>query len=98
MAVLTGQCDQAGAGALVGGGSAGLVNPEDAGFGAWLAALFPALPAAAGEAGKMIGRATSGLKNTLGMTTGAGAETFGTAWGRQRRRHQLSGQHARQCA
>ena len=35
----------------------------------------------AGEAGKLVGRGASSLaKNTLGMTTGAGAETFGTAY------------------
>jgi hypothetical protein len=66
---------------LVGGGSAGLVNPEDAGFGALVGGTLPGAVKVAGEAGKMIGRATSGLaKNTLGMTTGAGAETFGTAY------------------
>ena len=76
-----GNAIRAGAGALVGGGSAGLVNPEDAGFGALVGGTLPGAVKVAGEAGKMIGRATSGLaKNTLGMTTGAGAETFGTAY------------------
>ena len=68
-------------GALTGAASAGLVNPEDAGMGAVIGGALPGVVKIAGEAGKLAGRATSGLaKNTLGMTTGAGAETFGTAY------------------
>ncbi len=68
-------------GAISGGLSAGMVNPEDAGTGALVGGALPGVVKVAGEAGKMVGRAASGLaKNTLGMTTGAGAETFGTAY------------------
>ena len=68
-------------GAINGGLSAGLVNPEDAGTGAMIGGALPVAVKVAGEAGKLAGRATSSLaKNTLGMTTGAGAETFDTAY------------------
>lgn len=68
-------------GAVSGGMSAGMVNPEDAGMGAMVGGAMPAVTKAAGEAGKLIGNGVSTLaKNTLGMTTGAGAETFGTAY------------------
>lgn len=68
-------------GAISGGLSAGMVNPEDAGTGALVGGALPGVVKVAGEAGKLVGRAASGLaKNTLGMTTGAGAETFGTAY------------------
>lgn len=68
-------------GAVSGGASAGLVNPEDAGMGAAIGGALPGVVKVAGEAGKLVGRGASSLaKNTLGMTTGAGAETFGTAY------------------
>lgn len=68
-------------GAISGGVSAGLVNPEDAGTGALIGGALPGVVKVAGEAGKLAGNAISGAaKNTLGMTTGAGAETFGTAY------------------
>jgi hypothetical protein len=68
-------------GAISGGASAGLVNPEDAGMGMAAGAALPGVVKLAGETGKLAGNAISGLtKNTLGMTTGAGAETFGTAY------------------
>jgi hypothetical protein len=70
-----------GTGAAVGGTAAGMVNPEDAGAGALIGGALPGAVKVAGEAGKLAGRGISGLaKNTLGMTTGAGAETFGTAY------------------
>jgi hypothetical protein len=68
-------------GAVSGGASAGLVNPEDGGMGALAGGALPGVVKVAGEAGKLAGRGVSTLaKNTLGMTTGAGAETFGTAY------------------
>lgn len=68
-------------GAVSGGASAGLVNPEDAGMGAAIGGALPGVVKVAGETGKLLGNAVSGVaKNTLGMTTGAGAETFGTAY------------------
>lgn len=68
-------------GAVSGGVSAGLVNPEDAGKGVIIGGALPGVVKVAGEAGKLTGNAVSSLaKNTLGMTTGAGAETFSTAY------------------
>jgi len=76
-----GMATRAAGGAISGGLSAGLVNPEDAGTGALVGGALPGVVKVAGEAGKLAGRAGAGLaKNTLGMTTGAGAETFGTAY------------------
>lgn len=75
------QAIRAAGGAISGGASAGLVNPEDAGMGMVVGGAMPGVVKAAGEAGKVAGNAVAGLaKNTLGMTTGAGAETFGTAY------------------
>lgn len=68
-------------GAITGGTSAAMVNPEDAGTGALVGGLLPGAVKVAGETGKLIGRAASGIaKNTLGMTTGAGAETISNAY------------------
>lgn len=68
-------------GAVSGGASAGLVNPSDAGMGAAIGGALPSVVKVAGEAGKLTGRALSTVaKNTLGMTTGAGGETFSTAY------------------
>lgn len=68
-------------GSIAGGASAGLVNPEDATTGMMVGGAMPGVVKVAGEAGKLVGNGVSGLtKNTLGMTTGAGAETFGTAF------------------
>jgi hypothetical protein len=68
-------------GAVSGGASAGLVNPEDSPTGLLVGGALPGVVKVAGEAGKLTGKAISGLtKNTLGMTTGAGAETFSTAY------------------
>jgi hypothetical protein len=75
------QAVRAAGGAIAGGASAGLVNPEDAAMGALAGGVLPSVVKGAGEAGRLTGNAISGLtKNTLGMTTGAGAETFGTAY------------------
>lgn len=68
-------------GAVTGGASAGAVNPEDASTGMLVSGTIPAAAKLAGEAGKLTGKAAAGItKHTLGMTTGAGAETFGTAY------------------
>jgi hypothetical protein len=76
-----GAATRIGTGAAVGGTAAGMANPEDAGTGALIGGVLPGAVRVAGEAGKLAGKAVSGLtKNTLGMTTGAGAETFGTAY------------------
>lgn len=68
-------------GAVSGGAAAGLVNPEDAGMGALAGGALPGVVKVAGEAGRMIGNAGAGVaKHAIGATTGAGAETFGTAY------------------
>lgn len=68
-------------GAVSGGASAGLANPEDAGTAALIGGALPGVVKIAGETGKLAGRGVAALtKNTLGLTTGAGAETFGTAY------------------
>lgn len=78
---LPGVATRAGTGAIVGGAAAGMANPEDAGTGALIGGAFPFAAKVAGEAGKLTKKAASGLaKHTLGMTTGAGAETFGNAY------------------
>jgi hypothetical protein len=61
-----------GAGALTGGASAGLVNPEDAGLGAMIGgAIPPALSLAKG--------AGTGVRKILGQTTGVGDEALSQA-------------------
>lgn len=68
-------------GAVSGGAAAGLVNPEDAGMGALAGGALPGVVKVAGEAGRMIGNAGAGVaKHAIGATTGAGSETFGTAY------------------
>lgn len=68
-------------GAVTGGASAGAVNPEDASTGMLVGGTIPAAVKLAGEAGKLTAKGASlATKNVLGMTTGAGAETFGTAY------------------
>jgi len=75
------QAIRAAGGAVSGGASAGMVNPEDAAMGAVAGGVLPGVVKGAGEAGKLVSNAAAGIaKNTLGMTTGAGAETFGTAY------------------
>lgn len=70
-----------GTGAATGGVAAGLANPDEAGMGALIGGALPGAVKVAGVAGDLASRAISGLaKNSIGMTTGAGAETFGTAY------------------
>lgn len=64
-------------GAAVGGASAGLVNPDDAGTGAAIGLVAPGAIKLAGEVGKLPMKA---IKNTLGVTTGAGSEAVGAAY------------------
>ena len=51
---------RAGGGAVTGGASAGLVNPEDAGTGAAISAAIPVATKLAGVAGRAVGRGLSG--------------------------------------
>ena len=68
-------------GAISGGASAGLVNPEDATSGAVIGGILPPALAVAGKVGNLARQASSGLvKHTLGVTTGAGSETFSNAY------------------
>lgn len=70
-----------GGGAVNGAVSAGLVNPEDAGTGALIGGALPSAVKVAGATGKGLKSALgSTVKNTLGMTTGAGSEAIGTAY------------------
>lgn len=76
-----GMATRSAGGAISGAVSAGLVNPDDIGTGALIGGALPGSVKLAGEVGKLAKGAAAGLtKNTLGMTTGAGAETFGTAY------------------
>lgn len=59
-------------GAAVGGASAALVNPEDAGTGAAIGAAIPV-------AGKVVSAAGQGLKRVLGASTGVGDEAISQA-------------------
>ena len=68
-------------GAVNGAATAGLVNPDDAGTGAMVGGAIPGAVKLAGEAGKLTSKAAATVaKNALGLSTGAGAETFGTAY------------------
>lgn len=68
-------------GATVGGASAGLVNPEDAKDGAVIGAALPVGGIALAKSGRAAASGVSALaKNSLGALTGAGSETFGTAY------------------
>jgi hypothetical protein len=68
-------------GAVAGGATAGLVNPEDAGAGALIGGALPPAVKAAGAVGSVVKQAAGGLvKNTLGVTTGAGGQAIGTAY------------------
>lgn len=70
-----------GAGAVVGGASAGLVNPEDAGTGAMFGGAIPGSVKAAGLLGAGTKRAISSTaKNLLGLSTGAGSEAVSGAY------------------
>lgn len=68
-------------GAVAGGATAGLVNPEDAATGALIGGALPA----GVQAAKMLGAGTKNLaagatKHILGTSTGTGAESVGTAY------------------
>jgi hypothetical protein len=68
-------------GAVAGGASAGLVNPEDVGMGALIGGALPPAVKAAGMLGSGVKQAVGGLaRNTLGVTTGTGAQSVGTAY------------------
>lgn len=70
-----------GAGAAVGGASAGLVNPEDAGTGALIGGALPGGIKAAGAVGAGIKSGAAGLtKHALGVSTGTGSESIATAY------------------
>ena len=69
------------AGAITGGASAGLVNPEDAGTGAMFGAALPAATKAGGWVGEKAGQAVRGtVKHGLGLSTGVGAEPVAQAF------------------
>lgn len=68
-------------GAITGGLSAGLVNPEDAASGAKFGAAAAPVFKTAGFIGEKFGQAISAApKAALGLTTGAGAESVGQAY------------------
>lgn len=68
-------------GAINGGAAAGLVNPEDVGTGAVIGGALPGAVKSAAMAGSMLKNGSQTLlKNTLGMTTGAGGESIANAY------------------
>lgn len=68
-------------GAINGGVSSALVNPEDAVGGAVIGGALPPSLAIAGKLGNVARNASTGvLKHAIGTTTGAGAETFSNAY------------------
>ena len=68
-------------GAVAGGVTAGLVNPEDAGTGVLIGGALPPGVQLAKVLGAGTKNAVAGLtKHTLGTTTGTGAESLGTAY------------------
>jgi len=68
-------------GAVSGGLSAGLVNPEDAVTGGIIGGALPGAVKAAGLAGALLKQGAAGTaKNVLGMTSGVGSEAVGTAY------------------
>lgn len=68
-------------GAVSGGATAGLVNPNDSGTGALIGALLPPGVKAAAAIGSGVKQAAGGLaKNVLGASTGTGAESVATAY------------------
>lgn len=70
-----------GAGAAVGGATAGLINPESAGTGAILGAAMPAGVKVAGTAGKLINKGGKAVvANVLGASTGTGADAVRGAY------------------
>lgn len=72
---------RAAGGAITGGASAGLVDPNQAGVGAVIGGALPPSLMAVGKGGALIGKGVSKLtKNVLGMTTGVGAEPISQAF------------------
>lgn len=70
-----------GGGAIAGGAAAGLINPADAGTGAMVGGALPPAVKAAGVIGSKVGDlAGSGVKNGLGLLTGAGGNAVGEAF------------------
>jgi hypothetical protein len=70
-----------GGGAVNGAVSAGMVNPEDAGMGAMIGGALPGAVKVAGSVGNLLNKAGTGLvKNSLGISTGTGAESVKTAY------------------
>ena len=68
-------------GAATGAAAAGMVDPAHAKDGAIIGAALPVGGIALAKGGRLVGQGAAALaKNTLGMATGAGAETFGTAY------------------
>jgi hypothetical protein len=68
-------------GGITGGASAGLIDPETAGTGAVYGAALPPALMTLGKTGQLVRKGTSSLaKNAVGLATGAGGETFSTAY------------------
>lgn len=68
-------------GGITGGAAAGMVDPDSASTGAAFGAAMPSSLMALGKAGQLARKGiTSAAKNTVGLTTGAGGETFSTAY------------------
>lgn len=68
-------------GAITGGASAALVNPEDAATGAMLGGALPAATKVAGIAGQKAAQGVRGAaKHGLGLATGVGAEPVAQAF------------------
>jgi hypothetical protein len=68
-------------GAVTGGASAALVNPQDAATGAMVGAAMPPAVRVAGAVGNAVGKGATGLlKHVLGVATGVGAEPISQAF------------------
>lgn len=68
-------------GAVAGGASAGLVNPEDAGMGALIGGALPPAVKGAQMLGSGVKQLAAGAaRNVLGTSTGTGAESVRTAY------------------
>jgi len=68
-------------GAVAGGATAGLVNPEDVGMGALIGGALPVGVKGAGMLGSGIKKLAGGaVKHALGTTTGTGGEAVATAF------------------
>lgn len=78
---VAGMTSRAIGGATTGGISSAMIDPETAGTGAMYGAALPPVLAGAGKLGSLARKASSGaVKHTIGMTTGAGADTFSNAY------------------